>query len=179
MGRFAESVGHDILPTILPQLRTATEDLKWRVRSVAINTIASISTVYQNYDVYANKGLEQLFLTYVRDKAAAVRESAIEKIPALVKAFGQVFVGNFLAKLVDLYNKESGHNAKITILYSLQALALSPGGEGSAERVLQVASKSLNETIPNVRVVAVKVIQHLCRFEGLKDVIRKTLSPLV
>jgi hypothetical protein len=46
--RFGEVVGHEILQTILPQLKVAViEDPKWRVRSEAINAVVNLALCYQ------------------------------------------------------------------------------------------------------------------------------------
>ena len=51
------------------------------------------------------KGLEVLFMCYLKDRAAAVRELGIERIPQLIKAFGGNWVGTFVSKLGDLLTK--------------------------------------------------------------------------
>jgi hypothetical protein len=46
--KFGEVVGHEILQTILPQLKVAViEDPKWRVRSEAINAVVNLALCYQ------------------------------------------------------------------------------------------------------------------------------------
>lgn len=76
----------------------------------------------QNYDVFMTKGLETLYMSYIKDRAAAVRELGIERIPQLLKTFGNNWVGVFVSKLGDLLGKDSTYTTKITVLYSLQVL---------------------------------------------------------
>lgn len=92
-----------------------------------IQAIISLALAYQvpylltqNYEIFVTKNLEQLYLYYLKDKAAAVREFGIEKIPLLVKAFGNNWINSFITKLADILSKDSGYTAKITAVYSLQ-----------------------------------------------------------
>lgn len=69
-------MGSDIVNTISPYLKTASEDPKWRVRLEAIGATVSLALAYQSFDIFA-KSLEPVFLLYLKDKAAAVREFGV------------------------------------------------------------------------------------------------------
>jgi serine/threonine-protein phosphatase 2A regulatory subunit A len=70
------------------------------------------------------KGLEQLYMSYLKDRAAAVREVGIEKIPLLIRVFGGNWLGTFITKLADILTKDSNYSSKITALYSMQVIRL-------------------------------------------------------
>jgi hypothetical protein len=59
-------------------------------------------------------------MLYLKDKAAAVRELAIEKLPNLVKTFGNAWINVYISKLADILNKDSGYLYKISAIYSLK-----------------------------------------------------------
>lgn len=80
------------------------------------------------------KGLEALFMCYLKDRAAAVRELGIERIPQLIKAFGATWINTFVGKLGDLLSKDSNYSTKITVLYSLQVSSIIHAGDRTNTR---------------------------------------------
>lgn len=77
--------------------------------------------------------------------------------------------------------KDSGHIQKITALYSLRAVAISPVGDSLAERIVGVILKCLNDPVPNVRMVGVKTLRDIAkRYETtpLKEQIKKYIASL-
>ena len=58
-------------------------------------------------------------------------------------------------------------------------VALSPGGEVAAEKIIQHLSKALTDLVPNVRFVSVKALRQIGqRFDTLRDSVRKLVSTL-
>lgn len=58
-------------------------------------------------------------------------------------------------------------------------LALSPGGEVAVDKVFGLISKSLTDTVPNVRLVSAKALRQLAhKYEVLRDPVKKTLTAL-
>lgn len=45
--KFGEAIGTEVINTISPYLKSASEDPKWRVRSEAIDATASLALAYQ------------------------------------------------------------------------------------------------------------------------------------
>ena len=66
------------------------------------------------------KHFEPLYMIFVKDRAAAVRDLGIQKMPDLFAAYKEVWRKPLLAKLSDLTEKESTYYVKISAIYSLE-----------------------------------------------------------
>lgn len=56
---------------------------------------------------------------------------------------------------------------------------MSPGGEVAVDKVFGLVSKSLTDTVPNVRLVSSKALRTLAqKYEVLRDPVKKTLAAL-
>jgi serine/threonine-protein phosphatase 2A regulatory subunit A len=127
------------------------------------------------------KSLEPIYMLYLKDKAAAVREYGVERINDLLRVFGHSWTNIFVMKLADILAKDSNHTLKITTLYSLRAVAISQVGDSAAEKIVSIITKSLQDPVPNVLMVAVKTMRDIARrYEttGLRDQIKKIIVGL-
>lgn len=59
-------------------------------------------------------------MCYLKDRAAAVRNLGIEKIPELFSIYKEVWRKALLTKLSDLLEKENVYYIKIAAIYSLK-----------------------------------------------------------
>ena len=69
--------------------------------------------------------MEPLYLNYLKDRASAIREAAIVRIPDLVKVYGANWVNSFMARLSEVISKDPCFHFKIAAIYSLKEICLS------------------------------------------------------
>ena len=134
--------------------------------------------INQNVDVFI-KSLEPIYMLYLKDKAAAVREFGTERIPDLLRVFGNTWLGTFVGKLAEILNKDSGHSVKITALNSLRTIALSQYGDSIADKIIAIIFKVLSDPVPNVRIVGIRTLSAISRrFEApqLQKKIKKSIA---
>lgn len=127
------------------------------------------------------KSLEPIFMLYIKDKAAAVREFGTERIPDLLRVFGPNWMSIFVGKLADILNKDSGHAVKITALNSLRTVALSQFGDTIADKIVAIVFKALSDPVPNVRIVGIRTLAAIAkRYESaqLRDQIKKSIATI-
>lgn len=124
--RCGEALGVEAINSIIPILKSGNEDVKWRVRYEAINSIASLSNslkviieLTKSSDIFL-KHFEPLFMTYLRDRAAAVRNLGIEKIPELFAVYKESWRKSLLTKLSEILEKDNTYYVKISAIYSLK-----------------------------------------------------------
>lgn len=68
-----------MMSSIEVNLKQALEDPKWRVRLEAIKALINLSLKMKNPDLFKSK-LEPMITYYLKDRASAIRTSAIERI---------------------------------------------------------------------------------------------------
>lgn len=89
--RFIEAVGGDGLNTFLPLFKKAIDDDKWRVRLEGYEALIILAKHFDNVDTFGNY-IEPLFMNYLKDKASAVRECGVDKLPVLIKVYKETWV---------------------------------------------------------------------------------------
>ena len=82
-------------------------------------------------------------MLYLKDKVAAVREFGTERIPDLLRVFGNTWLGTFVGKLAEILNKDSGHSVKITALNSLRTIALSQYEDSIPDKIIAIIFQGL------------------------------------
>lgn len=99
MGKLAGVVGADILsPALIVLLENATKDNHWRVRMAVYETVGDLSVKFG--EAVFTKHLERLFMTYLTNTAASVREMGIVKIEWIAKEFGSAWISDvFIPKV--------------------------------------------------------------------------------
>lgn len=106
MIKIAKQTGPDLLsPSSLTILTNLTKDAQWRVRMAAIELIGDLSLEF-GLEIYKSK-LESIFMSYLDNSAASVREMAIVKVGHLAEQFKSDWVLNsFVPKVIDSFNKD-------------------------------------------------------------------------
>jgi serine/threonine-protein phosphatase 2A regulatory subunit A len=74
------------------------------------------------------KFLEPLFLNYLKDRVAAIREVAIDRIPDLVRVYGVAWVATLIPRLSEAIAKDPCFHFKIAAVYSLKQICFSVHG---------------------------------------------------
>lgn len=81
--KFVEVTGQESLKNLIPHFRRSSEDPKWRVRIEAYDAIAHLAKVFHNPDLFTTT-LEPMFMNYLKDRIAIVRENGVEKLAGLI-----------------------------------------------------------------------------------------------
>lgn len=84
--KVANIIGADLLtPTFLTTMNNMTRDAQWRVRMAIFELIGDLSKIFGK-EVFV-KHLESIFLSYLTNTAASVREMGIKKAKELAEKF--------------------------------------------------------------------------------------------
>jgi len=104
MVKLASIVGAELLsPNLLTALTTLTKDAQWRVRMAVFELIGELSAAF-GIEIF-QRSLETIFMQYLTNTAASVRNMGVEKAAVLAKTFGADWaIHNFVPKVVDSYN---------------------------------------------------------------------------
>ena len=93
-----------LVPSFLTILTNMTKDPQWRVRMAVIQLVGDLALQYGR-DVFQKNNLEPIFLAYLTNSAAAVREIGIKKVREIAAEFKQEWVmTNFIPKITETYN---------------------------------------------------------------------------
>jgi serine/threonine-protein phosphatase 2A regulatory subunit A len=116
-------VGPDVLsPAFIAQITPMTKEGQWRVRMAVFELIGELSKLFSK-DIF-QKHLEQLFLSYLTNTAASVRETGVKKVKELADKYrGEWIIQAFIPKVIENYNTEKqGYNYRMCCLMSLQQI---------------------------------------------------------
>ncbi len=61
-----------------------------------------------------------MICSYLKDRASAIRVSAIDKIQQLANTYGNNWINSFLDKLSELLTKAPSFHFKIAAIYSIR-----------------------------------------------------------
>ena len=123
MIKLAPVVGAEMLnPNFLTTLSNMTKDAQWRVRNSVFELIGDMSKLFGK-DQF-QKHLEGIFLTYLTNTAASVRDTGIQKSSELAEKFkGDWVISSFIPKVIENYNiDKQGYNYRMCSLNSLAAI---------------------------------------------------------
>ncbi|EGR34557.1 protein phosphatase 2 regulatory subunit A, alpha isoform, putative [Ichthyophthirius multifiliis] len=179
--KFAECLGPDSLKTLLPLFKKSIEDPKWRVRVEAYEALSNIAKAYHNNEVFMNN-LEPLFMSFLKDKISIVRESAANKLPQIIIIYKEWAIGKLYKQLIDCLNKDNSYLLRQTGLYCLKILTLNVSSDFVSEKILPFFYKNLNDTVPNIRFIQVKILKEILGKidnQNIQNEIKQQVSNLV
>lgn len=106
MIKLAPVLGPELLsPAFLTTLTNMTKDAQWRVRMAVFELIGDLSKAFGK-EVFS-KHLETIFLSYLTNTAASVREMGIKKARELAEKFkGEWILNSFIPKVIENYNND-------------------------------------------------------------------------
>jgi len=81
--KFIEAVGAESITNFLPHFKKTIEDSKWRVRIEAYDAFVELARHFHNPDLF-QKTIEPLYMNYLKDRTAAVREHCAAKLSYLI-----------------------------------------------------------------------------------------------
>jgi len=159
--KFVTVMGPELMHSISSHLKTLLEDKKWRVREALYNTLFDLALVYQNQDVFT-KQIEPLLFGFLKDRAQTIRESSIKRLPSLIQAYKHDWLlKSCLPKFNEALNKQNGYAFRISGLYCLQSIAQNVSSEIATDQILPILIKNARDEVPNVKLVAVRIIKSL------------------
>jgi serine/threonine-protein phosphatase 2A regulatory subunit A len=160
MVKLAGVVGGELLsPNLLTVLASLTKDAKWRVRMAIFELIGELSIAF-GLEIF-QRSLEPIFMQYLTNTAASVRNMGVEKSAAMAKAFGPDWVvANFVPKVVEHYNVEQqGFNYRMCAIESLSACMPYLSKEQVTDHIVPTILKTTADRIPNVQFCVARVIK--------------------
>lgn len=123
MIKVAQVIGAEILnPAFLSTITNMTKDAQWRVRMGVFDLIGELSKLFGK-EIFI-KHLETIFLSYMSNTAASVREMGIKKTKEIADKFKSDWVmQNFIPRVVEMFNiDKQGYNYRMCCLLSLQSV---------------------------------------------------------
>ena len=159
MIKLAPVVGAEMLnPNFLTTLSNMTKDAQWRVRNSVFELIGDMSKLFGK-DQF-QKHLEGIFLTYLTNTAASVRDTGIQKSSELAEKFkGDWVISSFIPKVIENYNiDKQGYNYRMCSLNSLAAIIPNLSKEQVTQHIVPLLLKAMKDPIPNVRFCTSKII---------------------
>ncbi len=121
----AKVVGPDLLTSgLLMSLSNLMKEPKWRVRYSVVTLVSELAREFGK-EFYA-KNVEPIFLLFLTDITAAVREAGIEWLQVLAKEFKADWIVNaYIPKAVEILGRDKqGYLYRMTILNSIEVCAL-------------------------------------------------------
>lgn len=111
-------------------------------------------------DVFV-KQLESVFLSYLTNTAASVRDMGIKKSKELAEKFkGEWVLQNFIPKVIENYNiDKQGYNYRMCSLMSLNSVMGLLTKEQVTQHIVPLFVKAMKDPIPNVRFCLAKIIR--------------------
>lgn len=158
--KVAKVVGPEILSApFTTTLTNMTKEGQWRVRMAVFELIGEMSKMFGKETF--QKHLESVFLSYLSNTAASVREMGVKKAKELAEKFkGDWVMSTFVPKVIETYNVDKqGYNYRMCCLMSLQAIIPFITKEQISSHVIPIFLKAMKDPIPNVRFTVAKILQ--------------------
>jgi serine/threonine-protein phosphatase 2A regulatory subunit A len=156
LDRIAEAVGADVVgSTLLPSIEALGSDSQWRVRQVVLDQLPLLAATL-GPAVFSSR-LFTLFCNGLEDKVAEVRKSAALNIRPLCDSLGGPWAASVLVpKLTDMHDGADNYLARITVLYSIAALASAKEGAVALPKLVRMVEAAAKDRVPNVRFVGIR-----------------------
>ena len=107
------------------------------------------------------KSIDPIFMQYLTNTAASVREMGITKSAEIAKSFGADWVvTNYIPKVIENFNVEQqGYNYRMCSLRSLAAVMPVLQKDQISEKIVPIFAKAASDPIPNVQFCLSKLIK--------------------
>jgi serine/threonine-protein phosphatase 2A regulatory subunit A len=164
MNKIARVVGADILngmntaQPLLPVLEGMAKDGQWRVRMSVLELVADLGILFGK-TVFTQK-LQTVFLSYMTNTAASVREMGVKKSALLAQEFREDWVlKDFIPQVLSNYKADQkGYNYRMCCLYAVAAVLPFIHREHVASQVVPLFMQAFKDTVPNVKFCVCKII---------------------
>lgn len=150
--KMAKSQGVKIFDQpLIDCFKSMTKEPAWRVRMSVYNLIGEIGLILGRQGF--SETLEEVFLSYFSDKAAAIREKGVEKAKELADAFGPEWVSNkLLPKAFENYhNEEQGYLYRMCSLQTFEKVIKHMSESDLKTKFLPLLLKASEESVANIK----------------------------
>lgn len=174
----AESLGAaGVTTSLLPAMIELSKDIKWRVRKSVILKIGVLAKVL-GVRVFEKK-LQQFLIDSLSDHFFDLREACCEQIGEIVKEFGAKWAAEKLFPAAfQIYDKNTNYLHRMTCLHIIRNCAPVCGAEIIDKHFLSLILMAVTDDVPNVRLVACKVLTNLIPLLDKELVKTKLVKPL-
>jgi len=158
--KIGDVLGPDLIqPDVLLLLTNLVKDAQWRVRMGTIELIGNLSVKFGR-EVYKDK-FEAVYMSYLNNTAAAVRETGIIQAEYMGKKFGADWIiSNYLPKVVENYNIEKHpYNYRMSCLNSMASMMPLLRADMISEFIVPTLVAGCADKVPNVQFCAGKIIR--------------------
>ena len=150
--KMAKALGVKIFDTnLLDQFKSMVKEPAWRVRMSVFDLIGEIGRILGRQGF--SDTLEEIFLSYFSDKAAAIREKGIQKAAELADEFGHEWVTEkLLPKAFENYhNEEQGYLYRMCSLMTFEKVIKHMSESDLKTKFIPLLLKASEESVANVR----------------------------
>ena len=165
MSKLGDVIGVDMLsPNFTSILTNMTQDAQWRVRMSVFELIGDLSLKFGK-DIFL-KSLEVIFMQYLNNSAAAVREMGIQKSKEIAEQFKSDWVlTNFVPKVVANYDVDKkGYNYRMCALESLSVVMPLLQKDAISDKIVPTLLKACSDKVPNVQFCVSRIIQKQMKY---------------
>lgn len=158
--KVAEVVHVDLMtPSFVQILGNITKDAQWRVRMAVIELVGDMAIKFGKDTFF--KHLEPIFMQYLTNTAAAVREMGIRKVQKMAEQFTGTWVTTFFVpKIADCYNTEKiGFNYRMACLQSLASVIASVDKVDTNNKIVPIFVMACKDPVPNVRFCVCRILK--------------------
>ena len=138
-----------------------TKDAQWRVRMAVFELVGDLSKQFGK-DLF-QKHLESIFLSYLSNTAASVREIGIKKSREIAEKFKADWImSSYIPRVTEMFNiDKQGYNYRMCCLHSLEAVMPFLNKEQVSQHVIPNFCKAMKDPIPNVRFTVAKILHKM------------------
>ena len=135
-----------------------TKEGQWRVRMGVFELIADLAVIYGK-DIFV-KHLQSIFMGYLTNTAASVRNMGVQKSAILAEAFKEQWImSDFIPVVNSQYTiDKKGYNYRMCCLNSLAAVMPHITKEQITQHIVPIFIKATKDDIPNVKFCMSKII---------------------
>jgi len=158
--KVADVVQQELLsPSFLTILNNITKDSQWRVRMAVIELVGDMAIKFGK-DAFL-KFLEPIFMQYLNNTAAAVREMGISKVKKMAKEFsGHWLTGFFVPAIIERYNQEKiAFHYRVACLQSIASVMSALTKADIVDKIIPLLKQACRDSVPNVRFCVCKILK--------------------
>jgi len=141
-----------------------TKDGQWRVRMSVFELVADLAIIYGK-EIYS-KQLQNIFMGYLTNTAASVRQMGITKSAVLAQAFKQDWImADYIPTVNNHFNVDKkGYNYRMCCLSSMAAVMPFIMKDQITQQIIPMFVKASKDEIPNVKFCVSKIIHQQRQF---------------
>lgn len=167
-----------LVHSLLHTIQSLIMDNHWRIRQSVVRQVPKLARLF-GVDMFQSK-LEHLFLSSLRDSVYSVRETCIFHLREISEIFGAEWtVEHLVPKIMEQYSQSIGYANRVTTLQVLPQLCYAMNPSQIEQHIVPPLLRATQDSVPNVRFSACKVILHVMSEHKLRgQAVKKELAGL-